>query len=125
VSALVIPPPVVSVSIIVVVAVSIIVRATAVICSFIVRVSALAYLIHLDEIAIVVDVDVVADASLAGVEAVRQARPFNADVVIAAPMERIFSLVQRVHSLDHCTLVAWELGHPYTGLSEVLCMRLP
>jgi len=69
-----------------IVAVPIIVRATAVRRFLIVRASARAYLIHLDKIAIVVDVDVVADASLAGIKAVGQAGSLNANIIVPAAM---------------------------------------
>jgi hypothetical protein len=42
--------------------------------------------IHLDKVSVVVDVNMITHAAFAGVEAVRQARSFEADVIVAAPV---------------------------------------
>jgi len=50
----------------------------------------------LHEISIVVDVNVVAHAPLAGIEAVGQARSFKVNVVIAAPFKGLLCLISGV-----------------------------
>src|SRR5262249_27283176 len=50
------------------------------------------------EASVVVDMDVIANAALAGVEAVRQARPLKADIAVAMLVQGLLGLIHRVRA---------------------------
>src|SRR5262245_47814754 len=69
------------------------------------------YRVNLHEVSVVVDVNVVAHAALARVEAVRQARPFKADIIVSPPLQRLLSLVhgvRRLHERGGSSLCTWK-----------------
>jgi len=45
------------------------------------------------EVSVIVDVDMIANAALAGVEAVRQARPLDADIAVAMLVQGLLGLI--------------------------------
>src|SRR5215467_5402657 len=69
-------------------------------------VAAPTYRVHLHEISVVVDMNVVAHTPLAGVEAVGQRRSFKADVVIPAPLQCLLRLVNGVDLLHNRARIA-------------------
>src|SRR5262249_25777087 len=50
------------------------------------------------EVSVVVDMDVITNAALAGVEAVRQARPLEADIAVAMLVQGLLGLIHRVRA---------------------------
>src|SRR5206468_11018923 len=54
--------------------------------------------VDLYEVSVVVDVDMIANAALAGVEAVRQARPLDADIAVAMLVQGLLGLIHRVRA---------------------------
>src|SRR6266571_4105143 len=54
--------------------------------------------VDLYEVSVVVDVDMVANAAPAGVEAVRQARPLDADIAVAMLVQGLLGLIHRVRA---------------------------
>ena len=65
----------------------------AVVVIFAVR-AASSKLIDLHEVAVIIDVDVVPETAFAGLEAVRQARPLDFDVIVTEIAERVFGLAE-------------------------------
>src|SRR5262249_26092875 len=64
-------------------------------------IAARTYGVHLNEISVIVHVNVVAHTPFAGIEAVGQARSFEAHVVIAAPLQGLLRLVNGVNLLHN------------------------
>jgi hypothetical protein len=75
---------------------------------------ALTYRVHLHKIAVIVDVDMISDAALAGVEAIRKARSFETNIAVSTPIQGLLGLVDRVHALHEragrCLLWEAETG---------------
>src|SRR5262245_11299767 len=69
------------------------------------------YGIHLNEVTIVVDVNVVARSPLTGVEAIRKVRPFKTNIVVAAPVQTVLGLVDRMHARHHCAAASCRVWH--------------